>query len=119
LRVSLLRRTAQKLNFNSTSIAVPSQGATLDDRVWAALVALEAWFDWDEQVILFDEAESDKSARCTNVPVDVCRRRNEDQTVVGCSGCGAELSKRGVEEGVRNRQACERSSKDDNVERLV
>jgi len=91
----------------------------LNDRVRASFVALEAWFDRDEEIVLLDQTKSDKSARCTNVPVDVSRRRYEDQTIVGCGGCCAELGKRGVEEGVRNRQAREGSSKNDNVEWLV
>jgi hypothetical protein len=73
-------------------------------------VALEAWFDRDEEIILLDEAKSDKSAWCTDVPVDMCRRRYKDQTVVWRGRCCAELGKRGVEEGVRNRQAREGSS---------
>jgi hypothetical protein len=80
---------------------------------------LEAWFDWDEKVVLLDETKSDKGAWSTDVPVDVCRRRDEDQTGGGRGGCRAELGEGGVEEGVSNGQACEGSPKNDNVERLV
>lgn len=82
-------------------------------------MALKAWLDRDEKIILFDESESDKSAWCANVPVDVCRWRNEDQTVVGRGRRRTKLGKCGVEERMSNRQACERSSKDDDIERLI
>jgi hypothetical protein len=86
LRVSLFCCAAQKLNFNGASVAIPSDSATLDDRVRAPFVALEAWLDRDEQIILLDEAKSDKSAWRTNIPVDMRRWRYEDQTVVGRGG---------------------------------
>ena len=82
-------------------------------------VALKAWLDRDEEVVLFVEAKSNESPWRTDVLVDVRRREDEDQTVVGRCGRRAELGKRGVEEGMRNRQTCERSPENYNIERLV
>jgi hypothetical protein len=44
----------------------------LDDGVWETFVALEAGFDWDEEVVLLDEAKGYEGSWCADVPINVC-----------------------------------------------
>jgi hypothetical protein len=77
LRVALFCCAAEKFDFDGAGVVIPGCGAALDDGEWEAFVALETWLDWDEEVILLDEPESDESAWCADVPIDVCRWRDE------------------------------------------
>jgi hypothetical protein len=72
LGVALFCCAAEELDFDCAGVVVPDCGAALDDGVWAAFVALEAWLDWDEEVVLLDETEGNEGAWGADVPVDVC-----------------------------------------------
>jgi hypothetical protein len=79
-----LRFEVVEVDVDGAGFRVKIDAVALDVGEHLAAMTVEAFFDIDERIFVFDQARRDNAPRSADVPVEVRGRTDYDQAIAGC-----------------------------------